>query len=388
MRFSRCLAIALAAVSLAACQGGAPDGPTAPSSGAPGAPAATAGATINGQVSSANAATATPTSGGASARATPIATVTVVGTSLSTGIDGAGRFMLAGVPAGSVQLRFMGPGTDATVSVGSVSVGDTIELTFAVHGGQATVLGDSRNPNAAHVPINGDIVSLTGTPDSFEFRIGGQLIRGDTLTEFFGHPGQNRADIFAVMNGTRAEVKAWPRTGFFYAERLHVNLGGTLPTPPTGSEPPQDSSASIEGILTSMTGSIPTLQLVVAGVTVRTSASTEVQRRGDRQDLAALRTGMTIHVVGDRQPDGSINARRLQIKDDASGGVFEIEGSLGGLKGSCPAITFGVNGYSIVANASTTFSPACAELKSGNKVRVVGVRQASGDVLATSVTRN
>jgi hypothetical protein len=290
-----------------------------------------------------------------------------------------------------VQLRFTGPGTDATVSVGEVRAGDTIAVTVAVHGTQAAVLGDSRNPNAAHVPINGDIVSLTGTPDAFEFRIGGQIIRGDTLTEFYGHPGQSRADIFAVMNGKRAEVKAWPRTGFFYAERLHVNLGDALPpsapSPPTGTEPPQDSSASIEGTLTSIGGTIPTLQLVVANVTVRTSASTEVQRRGDRQDLSTLRTGMTIHVVGDRQPDGSINARRLQIKDDATGADFEIEGSMGGLKGSCPAISFGVNGYSVVASTATQFTPACAELKNGNKIRVVGVRQQNGEVQATTVTR-
>ena len=231
-------------------------------------------------------------------------------------------------------------------------------MTFGVHGTQAVLLGDSRNPNAAHVPINGDIVSLTGSPDNFEFRIAGHVVRGDGLTEFYGHPGQSRADIFAVMNGRRAEVKAWPRTDFFYAERLHVNLGNALPPspgtpPPGGSEPPQDSSASIEGILSSISGPTPMLQLVIAGVTVRTSSSTEVQRRGDRQDLSTLRTGMTVHVVGDRRPDGSIDARRLQIKDDAPGGEFEIEGSMGGLRGSCPTITFVVNGDVIEATSIT-----------------------------------
>ena len=112
-----------------------------------------------------------------------------------------------------------------------------------------------------------------------------------------------------------------------------------------------------------------------------------VQRRGDTQDLSALQLGMTIHAIGDRQADGSIDARRLQIKDDATGAEFEIEGSVGGLKGSCPTVTFGVNGFSVATTAATTFTPACADLKSGNKVKVRGVTQADGSVRATTVTR-
>ena len=50
-------------------------------------------------------------------------------------------------------------------------------------------------------------------------------------------------------------------------------------------------------------------------------------------------------------------------------------------------MTFGVNGFNIATTASTTFAPACGELKSGNKVRVRGVTEAGGSVRATSVTR-
>ncbi len=136
-----------------------------------------------------------------------------------------------------------------------------------------------------------------------------------------------------------------------------------------------------------MGGTRPALVLTIAGTTVRTSGSTEVQRRGDVQDLSVLQIGMTIHVVGDRRTDGSIDARRLQIKDDATGAEFEIEGSVGGLKGTCPTVTFGVNGFNIATTASTTFVPACGDLKSGNKVKVRGITQADGSVRATSVTR-
>jgi hypothetical protein len=394
MRSLRLAACFLASLALVACGGGtSPSTPTSPTPtpGGTASPPPAAGATINGQLSS-GATGASTAPGLASSRATTVTSVTVVGTSIAGTADGAGRFTLPDVPAGTAQLRFTGPGTDATVAVADLRSGDTVAITVAVNGAHATVLGDSRNPaQNSHTPINGVITSLSGTLDAFEIVVNGERIRGDAVTEFYGHPNRPPAEVFARMNGLRAEVKAWPRTGFWYAERLHINFDDTTTPapPPTDTTPgPQDSSASIEGTLTAIGGTRPTLTLTVAGITVRTDGTTVVQRRGDTQDLSVLRTGMTIHVVGDRRADGSIDARRLQIKDDATGGVVEIEGSVGGLKGACPAVTFGVNGYDIATTAATTFTPACADLKNGNKVRVQGERQADGTVRATTVTRN
>ena len=391
MRSLRLLLTFVVSVSLVACGGGSsPTEPTSPA-GAPGPPSApsTTGATIAGQVSGGATAGASGT-GLASSRATPVSTISVVGTSVTTTTDASGRFTLTGVPAGAARLHFSGPGTDATLAIGEVRSGDTVTLMVAVNGTAATVLSDSRAPGGAATPINGVVRNLTGSIDQFEFTIDGQRIRGDRVTEFYGHPNMSPARVFEEMNNTRTEVKAWPRDGFWYAERLHVNLDEevpTTPTPPTAPTPPQDTSASIEGPLTAIGGTRPALVLTIAGTTVRTSGSTVVQRRGDVQDLSVLQMGMTIHVVGDRQSDGSIDARRLQIKDDATGAEFEIEGSVGGLKGTCPTVTFGVNGFNVATTASTTFTPACGELKSGNKVRVRGVTQADGSVRATSVTR-
>jgi Domain of unknown function (DUF5666) len=395
MRSLRLLLTFVASMSLVACGGGSsPTEPTSPAGG-PGAPTApsTIGATITGQVSSSATAGAAG-SGLASSRATPVSTISVVGTSISTTADTSGRFTLTGVPAGAAQLHFTGPGTDATLPIGEVRTGDTLTLVVAVNGTAAAVLSDSRAPGGAPTPINGVVRNLTGSVDQFEFTIDGQRIRGDRVTEFYGHPNMSPARVFEEMNNTRTEVKAWPRDGFWYAERLHVNLDDEVPTtptppttPPTTPTPPQDTSASIEGPLTAMGGTRPALVLTIAGTTVRTDGSTVVQRRGDVQDLSVLQIGMTIHVVGDRRSDGSIDARRLQIKDDATGAEFEIEGSVGGLRGTCPTVTFGVNGFNIATTESTTFTPACGDLRSGNRVRVSGITQADGSVRATSVTR-
>lgn len=224
------------------------------------------------------------------------------------------------------------------------------------------------------VEINGTVESLTGGSSSFEFRVDGRLVRGDATTEFFG--GSRFADL---ANGRRVEVKGQQRNGFVFATRIHVN---DVP----GVTPPE-TSASIEGPLTSKTGAVPGLTLIVGGTTVRTTASTEVQRKGDKQDLSVLALGMTLHVVGDRQSDGSLVARMIQIKDDATGAEFEISGSAGGVKGTCPSLTFGVNGYDIFTDGATVFSLPCADLKSGTKVKVKGLVQAGGAVRATSVAK-
>jgi hypothetical protein len=107
------------------------------------------------------------------------------------------------------------------------------------------------------------------------------------------------------------------------------------------------------------------------------------------QELTVLQIGMTLHVVGARQPDGSINALMIQIKGDAPAALLEIEGSMGGVQGTCTALTFKISGYSIVTTATTTFTPACSTsiYKSGTHVTVNGIVQGNGSVVATAVTK-
>jgi hypothetical protein len=266
----------------------------------------------------------------------------------------------------------------------------------------SVILADSitlQNTNE-WIPVNvNGIVEVLNTPppsDGFDFRfqIGSRVIQGDDETKFYG---DNDAPMGPedLKNGQRVEVKGELRDGFVYAFRIHIN--GL-----TGTEPPQDDSASVEGILTEEptgTGSNLTLLLDTkfGPVTVTTTSATVVQRRGSVVTLAALDEGQTIHAVGTRMPDKSLEARFLQIKDDAAEGRFVIEGSLGGLKGTCPARTFGVNGYTVFTTGTTppgpsdtVYSPSsmtCEDLKNGMKVGVEGYRQADGTVKASTITK-
>jgi hypothetical protein len=236
------------------------------------------------------------------------------------------------------------------------------------------------------VQVNGVIDSLAGTAALFQFKIGSRLVKGDTLTVFFGS-GSSAVDFTKLKNDARVEVKGQQRDGYIYAERLHIN-GPDDDDDDDDDDNGQESSSSIQGKLTALSGARPALTLTVGGTIVRTDAGTEVQRRGDKQSLEVLQLGQELHVVGTRQPDGSLNARKIQIKDDAAGGEFEIEGSAGGLKGTCPALTFKVNGFNVATTSATVFEGVtCAALKSGDKVTVKGITQADGSVAATRVKR-
>jgi hypothetical protein len=391
--------------------------------------------------------------------------VSVVGTSISSGVDAAGRFTLSGVPAGDVQLKFVAPGVDVTVPLTQVQASQTVSLTVNVQedsvtvetivrstpsdeqlegrveslpptmaagslkvagrtvktddatrfeqGGATKEFGDLQIGMRVHVTgrpsgpdvaatviriqntntwipvqVNGVVDSFAGSETLFQFKLGSRLVKGDNLTAFFG------ASTFSMLrDDVRVEVKGQQRDGYVYAERVHVN-GGTgedeegEDADDGADDADQEQSASIHGLLTAKEGARPTLVLTVGGTTVRTSADTEVRRRGDVQSLDALALGQRLHVVGVRQPDGSLDARRIFIEDDATGGAVEIQGSAGGVKGACPSLLFQVNGYSVVTSAATAFEGgACTTLKSGHHVLVKGTRQSDGSIAATSVKR-
>jgi len=390
-------------------------------------------------------------------------TVAVAGTTVTSSVDGGGRFTLANVPAGDVQLQFTGGGASAMLPVAAVEPAQRIDLVVMVTGASAAIDSQVRSGGSGGaelegrveslpptppstdplsfsaagrlvktdsstrfqdgsatrtfadlkigmrvhvkgtpsgsaivatlvelqnsqvdlpVDVNGVIDTLTGSASNFQFRVGSQVVKGDVNTTFFGDG--DKPDTFAdLKNGVRVEVKGQQRDGFVYAVRIHIN--GTETDNPA---PPEDTSASIQGTLKTIAGSIPTLTLMVDTTTVRTSSSTTVKRRGDVQTLDTLKVGQTLHVVGTRQSDGSIDARLIEIDDDAVGGEVEIEGSMGGLKGTCPSVTFGVNGFSIATNASTVFDgAACGAFKNGDKVKVTGTKQANGSVLATRLKK-
>lgn len=321
------VAIAALLLSTVAC-GGRPSSPTAPAGfNAPsGGPAAVTGATIQGQVQSGTAAMAATTSAAASGL-----TVTVVGTTVSATVSGTGQFTLNGVPAGSSELNFSGPGVNLTVSISPIQGTETVSITVTISGNKAEVESEARD-NHGDAELHGLVAALSGSSATFDFMLGGMKVRGDTQTTFFGDG--DRPDSFATLrNGARVEVKGVTREGFVYAQRIHIN-GSTASDDPPGHDADDDN---------------------------------------------------------DDDPDDDHNNGNNgngHDDDDDDRGEAEVSGVIGGITSGCPSITFMVAGNSVATNGSTEFEgAACTALRNGDRVKVEGARQSSGTILAREVKK-
>ena len=306
-------------------------------------------------------------------------TVSVAGSDISAPVSG-GQFSLSGVPAGPLSLRFTGNGMDSDLGLAPVEGTEDIDLAVSINGSSVT-LESERRSFGKEVQLEGLVESLPPTTAAGALVVAGQLVTTTPDTRFFLH-GQTAAFTNLAL-GYRVHVKGQSVTGSLQAVTIMIQ-STNLPGDEDDDEE-QDESASIEGILATIGGSG---DLLVGSTTIHTDASTRVQRRGDTQDLDDLVVGMRLHVVGTRQPDSSILARMIQIKGDAPGSEFEIEGSIGGLKGSCPSLTFSVNGFKVTTDGTTLFSHACTTFKSGTKATVEGIVQPDLSIKATSVTKS
>ncbi len=438
MRYQRLfVCVALAAV-VGAC-----------SSANPAEPSGSATATVNGSIvpagGSSSAATAGVNSGSISAASTapPGLLVSVAGTAINASVDAAGKFQLKNVPPGLADLRFSAPGLSAALGLSDLKGGDDVTIQVSLTSSSATIESDRRSngkqeqlegrveslpPTTAagslvvagrtvitnsstkfymqgqtatfadlalgqrvHVKgqtgtggmtassvdiqntntstglnVNGVVSGFSGTRSAFQFTVNGQLIKGDSGTEFYGN------SLFEeLMNGATVEVKGSQRDGYIYATRIHVNTEGI----------------DFTGVITARPGTVPNLTLTIGPYTVLTTSETEVKRKGDQQTVAQLQIGQTVSVSGRLLPDGKVVASKISIEADAVGGLFEMEGNMGGESGSCPTLTFSVSGYVIKTDAATTITPSCGSLSNGSKVKVIGVVQADMSVKATSVQK-
>lgn len=78
-------------------------------------------------------------------------TVTVVGINVGTVADAEGRFTLAGVRPGPVQLQFTGAGVDAVLDLDSVLPGATVSIVVSVDGSTAVLEAKSSD---SEVPVD------------------------------------------------------------------------------------------------------------------------------------------------------------------------------------------------------------------------------------------
>jgi hypothetical protein len=356
--------------AVTACGKPGSQSPVAPSIDSPSPTPSTVGATISGQVTTGSA---------INSRVSDVVSglsVTIVGTSITASVDNAGRFTLAGAPAGNVDLQFGGNGVNVRVSLGQVVERERLEVEIEIHGNDGSVVTTQHITSDARTEVEGRISSLDSAARSLrvgaasiQVPSGAKISSGATVLQFKDLQLQQRVHIHGTMQGAVVS-----------AEEVEVE-DAVHPEPQPGDE----GEIEFTGSISSLAGSCSSWTMSVAGKRVTTVQGTTAFVK---VDCSALRDGMVVEVKGTVQSDGSVLAVRIQAEDDgAAPGVqpeVEFTGSVASMTGSCPALDMRVAGRRVKTSGSTEFKDTrCDDVKSGVTVQVKGTAASDGEVAAS-----
>ena len=136
----------------------------------------------------------------------------------------------------------------------------------------------------------------------------------------------------------------------------------------------------------SQTVLVPTTAIIRHGN--RTLLFTDL-RMGDHIQVKGTRAGSTVTAtevkVEERDDDDRDDDEDDDEDDDRDDGTAELSGTVSGLAGSCPSITFSVRSTVVRTNGATDFRDACNLILNTLRVEVRGTREANGRILATRV---
>jgi hypothetical protein len=409
-RLAIALAIALTATACSANKN--PASPTAQSSGAT-QPVSSMGATVIGLVNGGSGAS-TKTADTASRM-----TVSVVGTAVAAPVDAGGRFELRGVPAGDLQLRFTADGIAVTLALSQVSDQEQIDIKVTVTSVGATLDTCQRTKHDDKTELSGTVSALSGSCPAVTFTLNGTTVHATEQTAF---PG---GACGAVQNGARVEVKGLKQLDgsitalmvqleAFELEGTVSGLSGTCPAVTftlngatvrttaltefkdggcsalqngakaevKGLKQPDGSVTALvvgveemelEGIVSGLSGTCPTMTFTLNSMTVRTTALTEFKDGG----CSALQNGAKVEIEGLKQPDGSVTALTVRVE------YMELEGTVSAAIGTCPTSTFTLSGRTVKTTATTVYSKgSCGDIKDGTRLDLKGLKQPDGSVTA------
>ncbi len=140
-----------------------------------------------------------------------------------------------------------------------------------------------------------------------------------------------------------------------------------------------DPEIELSGPISGLSGSCPTLSFTVNGTAISTDTTNAVTDFDDG-GCAALGNGTPVRVDGLRLVDGSVRATQIEVDE------VTLLGTVAGLSGSCPSLTFSVGGTTVITDVATTFEDGtCTVIENGMSVEIEGQRQTDGTVRATEV---
>ncbi len=305
-------------------------------------------------------------------------TVSVMGRNQSTGVDPLGRFEFSGLPEGTYQLQFTGPGVSGTITV-TVGANDRVTIAVTVNGSSVTLESHARASADSKAELEGQITEINATARTL--RVSGALVNVPASADI--RRGSAAVALSSLAVGDRIHVKGTRQGDVVQATEITVQNQN------------QNPPVELSGVVAGLTGGCPMLTFSVrssttstTGTTVATDGSTFF-KEGRCSDL---QNGDRVELKGQRRADSSILASQVKSEDsedsrddDSTRNTVGIEGLIAGFT-ACPTPTFRVGTVTVFTNASTKFEGGtCTSLSNGVSVEVQGVRQTDGRLLAQTI---
>jgi len=197
--------------------------------------------------------------------------------------------------------------------------------------------------------------------------------------------------------------------------QITVTVSGDTATLNSQQRTSSDNTVHLDGPVTSVTGSCPTLALGVRDVRVYTTSATTFSGKS----CGDVTTGDIVAIVGTASGNGTVTSATVTAKAPATPPppvptpapapppptapppapptpaptptppptTVTFTGTVSSLSGSCPSLTFVAASTKIVTNSSTTFTgKGCGDLRNGDTVGVGGPKQSDGTVVAVAVS--
>jgi hypothetical protein len=226
--------------------------------------------------------------------------------------------------------------------------------------GRVTAKTVSVPKGAPTMTLNGVIAGLTGSCPNLSFTVNGTAVVTNAATSYGG-------------GGTCADVKNGDTR---YAAATQQSDGTWLVTYLSGAVA---SDVTVTGAVSSASGTCPAVTFVVGGKTVVVTSTTAFSPG----TCADVKNGVTVTVVGTTGTDGRVTAKTVSVPKGAP--TTTLNGVIAGLTGSCPSLSFTVNGTAVVTNAATSYGGGgtCADVKNGDTRYAAATQQSDGTWLVT-----
>ena len=123
-----------------------------------------------------------------------------------------------------------------------------------------------------------------------------------------------------------------------------------------------------EGVIGAITGSCPSLTLVITGTRVSTTGTTEYVNG----TCESLRPGTKVVIDGELRPGGTAIAERIEVQQ-VPGRRVSGDGTVAQVSGSCPTLILSVRGVRVTTSDATTFTGGpCSAIGPGTHIDVTG----------------